>query len=118
MAERRPMGALEDQLIEYLWAVGDPVGANEIQLAAAPELAYTTVTTVLTRLCEKGRVERTLKGRSYVYAASATEAEHRAGFMSTTLAASGNRAEVLSRFVDTLREEDLLVLRDLLEGDA
>lgn len=118
MAQRRPMGALEDQVIEYLWAVGAPVPANEVHQSVGPELAYTTVTTVLTRLFEKGRVQRTLSGRSYEYAAVATEAEHRAGAMSTTLEGAGNRAEVLSRFVDALQSDDLAVLRDLLEDGA
>lgn len=76
MAQRRPMGALEDQVIEYLWAVGAPVAANEVHKAVGPELAYTTITTVLTRLWEKGRVQRTSTGRCYEYSAAATEAEH------------------------------------------
>lgn len=117
MPARRPMGALEDQLIEYLWAVDAPTSASLIHKSVAPELAYTSVTTVLTRLWEKGRVDRTAVGRSYVYAATATEAEHRAGAMSTTLEGSGNRSEVLSRFVDALDSTDLAVLRDLLRGE-
>lgn len=115
MAQRRPMGALEDQVIEYLWAVGAPVPANEVHKSVGPELGYTTITTVLTRLWEKGRVQRTLAGRSYEYSAAATEAEHRAGAMSTSLDAAGDRAEVLTRFVEALDPEDLAVLRELLE---
>jgi predicted transcriptional regulator len=114
MAARRPMGALEDGVIEYLWAIGAPTAATAVHSAVAPELAYTTVTTVLTRLCEKGRVDRTSAGRSYLYAAVVTEAEHRAGAMSTTLEGAGNRSEVLTHFVDVLDSEDLAVLRDLL----
>ncbi len=112
------MGALEDQVIAYLWAVGAPVPANEVHKAVGPELAYTTVTTVLSRLWEKGRVQRTLTGRSYEYSAAASEAEHRAGAMSTSLEGAGDRAEVLSRFVEALDSEDLALLRDLLgDGD-
>lgn len=117
MAARRPMGALEDQVIEYLWAVDAPTPASAVHKAVAPELAYTSITTVLTRLWEKGRVDRTSLGRSYVYTAAATEAEHRAGAMSNTLDGAGNRSEVLSRFVDTLDSDDLTVLRDLLGSD-
>ena len=116
MAVRRQMGALEDEVIEYLWAIGAPIAATAVHLGVAPELAYTTVTTVLTRLWEKGRVDRTPAGRSYLYAAVVTEAEHRAGAMSTTLEGAGNRPEVLSRFVQALDLEDLAVLRNLLEG--
>lgn len=116
MTARRPMGSLEDEVIEYLWAIGAPTAAAAVHAAVAPELAYTTVATVLTRLWEKGRVDRTTSGRSYLYAAVATEAEHRAGAMSTTLERAGNRSEVLSKFVEALDSEDLAVLRNLLGG--
>ena len=56
MSSRRPMGALEDHVMEYLWAVDAPATPREVHQAVAPELAYTTVTTVLTRLAAKGRV--------------------------------------------------------------
>lgn len=110
------MGALEDEVIAYLWTIGAPAAATAVHAAVAPELAYTTVTTVLTRLWEKGRVDRTPAGRSYLYATVATEAEHRARAMSTTLEAAGDRSDVLSRFVEALDSEDLAVLRDLLGG--
>ncbi len=113
---RRPMGALVEHVMEYLWAV-DTASAPEVHQAVAPDLAYTTVTTVLSRLWEKGRVERTRRGRSYVYSPVRSEAEHRADAMSTTLEAAADRAAVLSSFVEALHAKDLAVLRDLLDED-
>ena len=113
---RRPMGALEDHLMAYLWAV-EEAAAPEVHQAVAPDLAYTTVTTVLSRLWEKGRIERTRCGRSYVYSPVRTEAEHRADSMTTTLGAAADRAAVLSSFVDSLTTSDVNLLRDLL-GDG
>ena len=118
MKSRRPMGALEDQVMDYLWAVGDAASPNGVHKAVAPELAYTTVTTVLTRLWEKGRVERGRQGRSYVYSPVRSEAEHRADAMTTSLGAAGDRVAVLSNFVGALSDKDLAVLRDLLGEDA
>ena len=113
---RRPMGALEDHVMAYLWAV-EEAAAPEVHQAVAPDLAYTTVTTVLSRLWEKGRVERSRRGRSYVYSPVRSEAEHRADSMTTTLGAAADRAAVLSSFVDGLTPNDVEVLRDLLDQD-
>ena len=49
MTTRRPMGALEDHVMEYLWALGAPASPGDVHAAVAPELAYTTIMTVLTR---------------------------------------------------------------------
>lgn len=113
---RRPMGALEDHVMTYLWAV-ERAAAPEVHQAVAPDLAYTTVTTVLTRLWEKGRVDRNRRGRSFVYSPVRSEAEHRADSMTTTLGAAVDRAAVLSSFVDGLTASDVEVLRDLLDED-
>lgn len=118
MTSRRPMGALEDHVMEYLWTVDAAASPMEVHQAVAPELAYTTLSTVLTRLAAKGRVQRSRRGRSFVYAPVRSEAEHRADAMTTTLGAAADRAAVLSRFVDALDNKDVAMLRDLLGGDA
>ena len=115
-SSRRPMGALEDHVMAYLWTV-EEAAAPEVHQAIAPDLAYTTVTTVLSRLWDKGRVERTRRGRSYVYSPVRSEAEHRAETMTTTLGAAADRAAVLSSFVDALPANDVALLRDLLDED-
>lgn len=117
MSRRRPMGALEEHVMDYLWTVGVPASPGDVQKAVAPELAYTTVTTVLTRLAEKGRLERAPRGRSFVYSPVRSEADHRADAMRTTLGHAADRAAVLSSFVDTLDADDLDMLRHLVSGD-
>ncbi len=118
MSSRRPMGALEDHVMEYLWAVDAPATPREVHQAVAPELAYTTVTTVLTRLAAKGRVVRARRGRSFVYAPVRSEADHRADEMRTSLGDAADRGAVLSSFVDTLGTDDLDTLRLLLGEDG
>jgi len=114
MRSRRPMGALEDQVMEYLWSVAGPATPAEVHEVIAPELAYTTVMTVLTRLYEKGRVTRDRRGRAYAYVAVGSEADHVAEEMTTSLFDAGDRAAALSRFVDSLDSDDATVLRKLL----
>lgn len=53
MGERRAMGALEDEIMMYLWAIDGPATPADVHAAVAPELAYTTVMTILTRLWQK-----------------------------------------------------------------
>ena len=118
MSTRRPMGALEDHVMDYLWLVGAPASPAEVHAAVAPELAYTTVTTVLTRLWDKGRLERERRGRAFAYAPVRSEAEHRADAMRVNLSDAADRGAVLSSFVDALDPADLDVLRGLIgEGD-
>ena len=118
MSTRRPMGALEENVMEYLWLVGAPASPAEVHAAVAPELAYTTMTTVLTRLWEKSRLERKRRGRSFVYTPVRSEAEHRAEAMRLSLGDAADRGAVLSSFVDALDPADLDVLRELIgEGD-
>jgi predicted transcriptional regulator len=118
MSARRPGGALEDDVMEYLWALGAPASPRAVQSAVAPELAYTTLTTVLTRLWEKGRLDRDRRGRSFLYKPVRSEAEHRAAAMRNSLGHAADRGAVLSSFVDALDADDLDVLRNLVgEGD-
>ena len=118
MAERRQMGALEDEIMTYLWAVGQPVTPAQVHKAVAPELAYTTVMTILTRLWQKNRLTRERAGRAYEYLPVRTEAEDRAAAMQDTLADAGDRAAVLSSFVDALNAKDAMLLQKLLEQDG
>jgi len=109
------MGALEDEMMTYLWAISRPATTSEVREAVAPHLAYTTVMTILTRLWQKGRLARARVGRAFEYEPVRTEAEHRAAKMQGTLDDAGDRAAVLSNFVDALDPNDATVLKKLLE---
>lgn len=78
-AEEKFLGPLEAEVMIRLWkrrsaTVRDIVG----DLARTRELAYTTVMTIMFRLHEKGLLERTREGKTYVYRPALTRAEHRA----------------------------------------
>jgi predicted transcriptional regulator len=59
---------LEIQIMQVLWSEG-PGNVMHVQknLPSGTDLAYNTVQTMLNILHRKGRVRRTLKGRSYTY---------------------------------------------------
>ncbi|AXC10204.1 transcriptional repressor, CopY family [Acidisarcina polymorpha] len=59
---------LELQIMQVLWQNG-PSGVQQVQQSLAPinDLAYNTVQTMLNVLHRKGRVERRINGRAYVY---------------------------------------------------
>ena len=117
MGNKRPMGALEDEVMTYLWATAGPATAADVHEAVAPDLAYTTVMTVLSRLFAKGHLSREPKGRGFAYLPVATEAEHRAKLMQDTLNHSKDRDGVLSSFVGSLTARDLDELKRLLTDE-
>lgn len=114
MGTRRPVGGLEEEIMQYLWAADVESTPAEVHKVVCPELAYTTVMTVLSRLYEKGRLERGRRGRAYTYRPLRTEAESLAGSMQTTLSDAHDRPAVLSSFVESLDGSDLTILRKLL----
>lgn len=114
-ARRRARGQLEGEVLAALWAAGGPVTAAVVQ-AQVPSAAYTTVLTILTRLCDKAMVTRQRAGRSHVYAPVDDQAGHAAAGMHSLLDEGGDRAAVLARFVSDLSAEDEQLLEQLLHG--
>ncbi|MGK5681188.1 BlaI/MecI/CopY family transcriptional regulator [Actinoplanes sp. URMC 104] len=115
---RRPAGALETELLRVLTAAGGPLPPREVMGRLAFPLSYSTVVTVLTRMCEKGLLARYRDGRSYRYAPLTDVASVVARKMGSLLDAGTDRSTVLRRFVDELRPGDEELLRRLLGEDG
>ncbi|MFE6664687.1 BlaI/MecI/CopY family transcriptional regulator [Streptomyces sp. NPDC057697] len=116
--ERRPAGELESTILAALWAAGTPLTPGQVQGALGTELARTTVTTILSRLYEKGTVARTRAGRGFAYTPTEDEPGLTARRMHSELRKQEDRGTALARFVSQLTEEDERLLRDLLDGEA
>ena len=114
MADRRPMGSLETDVLRHLWSAVDPATPGQVNEALGSEVAYTTTMTVLTRLWQKGLVKRERQGRAYAYRAVVSEADSAAPRMRDALGRARTRDAVLSRFVDTLSARDAKALRRVL----
>ncbi|MFC0598450.1 BlaI/MecI/CopY family transcriptional regulator [Streptomyces palmae] len=115
-AGRRPSGELEASVLAALWAAGAPLTPAEVQRVLGQDLARTTVTTILTRLHEKGAVARTRQGRGYAYTPTQDSPGLRADRMRRELEKDEDRRTVLARFVSGLSEDDERLLRTLLDG--
>jgi predicted transcriptional regulator len=113
---RRPMGALESQVLAYLWEGQRPLTPRQVLDGIDLDLAYTTVLTILTRLWKKGLAEREQHGRVYAYRPKVDEADYVASAMRRELDRARDQAAVLSRFVGKLPKKDVRLLRELL-GD-
>jgi predicted transcriptional regulator len=115
--DRRPDGALEQEVLLQLWNLGRPSTPAEVLEALDEDLAYTTVMTVLTRLWEKRLVVRKRRGRAFEYEPVVSEAELTARRMHESLSASSDPRAALITFVDSLSSSQARALRSLL-GDA
>ena len=118
MPARRETGGLERQVLTVLWSSERPLTPAEILGELGVDLAYTTITTILVRLCGKGLVDRSPTGRAYAYAATVTDAELTARRMAGQLEHSGDRSAALAQFVQSLTKEEAAALRRLLAAAA
>jgi predicted transcriptional regulator len=118
MDERRPAGELEAAVMAALWAADTPLTPGQVQGELASRLARTTVTTILSRLYEKGIVDRVRQGRGYAYFPMQDAPGLTARRMHTELDRDTDRETVLARFVAQLDPGDEEVLRRLLESDG
>jgi len=63
---------LELKIMQVIWKRGNST-VSAVQTELRPPLAYTTVQTVLNILERKGKLQRELDGRAYVYSAKVSE---------------------------------------------
>ena len=70
----KQLGDLETDIMSVVWEKGR-VTVQDVKDALEPRrsLAYTTVMTVLSRLAEKGILERRKDGRAYIYTPSSSQ---------------------------------------------
>jgi predicted transcriptional regulator len=116
---RRPAGALEAEILALLRAAGTPLSPGQVRerLAAADELSYSTVVTILSRLHAKGLLSRQRDGRAFAYAV-VDEASLAASRMNQALQVGHDHDAVLTRFVSGLSGRDAGLLRRLLGADS
>jgi predicted transcriptional regulator len=116
-APRRGAGELEAEVLTMLWAAGEPLTPTRLHAGIGRDLAYNTVHTILTRLCDKGLVRRTMQDGRPAYAPAQQAAEWSAAQMRAVLDRGPDRGAILQHFVTSLSESEERVLRGLLGGD-
>lgn len=105
--------------MEVLWRRRGWLSAPKVHefLAAERDLAYTTVSTVLIRLWNKGLLERHRDGRAQAYRTLMSREEFAAARMADVLVRIEDRPGVLSCFLDSLPPAERAQLRRLLLDD-
>lgn len=73
----KALGSLEAEIMELIWAERKPTTVAEVheRLVCRRPVAYTTVMTVMTRLADKGLLNRVRSGMAYVYTPAMTKQE-------------------------------------------
>ncbi len=98
------LGELETDIMNVVWEKGQAT-VQDVKDALEPRraLAYTTVMTVMTRLAEKGVVERHKEGRAYYYTPVASQ-EKVAGSLLHSLVKrlyAGATAKAIAQLLET-----------------
>jgi len=113
---RRAPGALEAEVMGVLWQAPpeERLMPADVQARLHGDLAYNTVQTILTRLHEKGLVDRSKAGRGHAYRAVRDAATTAAAQMSAALDGQRDRASVLQQFAASLDPRDTALLLEIL----
>ena len=113
-------GQLERAVLQVLWDAPAPAAARDVLAGLArrdpaqPELAVTTVLTVLDRLRRKGLVRRERSGRAHLYQASVSREAYVADLMVEALGQAPDRSAALTRFLGGVDPADTDHLRRAL----
>lgn len=114
--KRLGRGELENQVLDVVWGAPGAVTPRQVheQLSTTRELAYTTVMTILVRLCKKGLLEREPAGRAFAYRPRISREERAAARMSDALTSAGDPSLALTHFVDSLSPDQVDELRKVV----
>jgi len=115
-----PLTPLELEIMKVLWASG-PASVQTVQERLAPgrTLAYNTVQTMLNVLHRKGKVQREIQGRAYLYEPVVSRAQASMQAVSDLVSRmfDGSAEGLVMSLVETrqLTPEKLAELSELLE---
>jgi len=117
---RKILGDLETDVMEAIWARGRAT-VHDVQkwlTAADRELAYTTVMTVMSRLADKGLLEKRKDGAAYVYVPAASKEEFTRRTVGTVLSEllDDFTAPAMSQFVEFMGEQDEAAIEALAKA--
>jgi predicted transcriptional regulator len=115
--QRREAGELESEVLAALWAAARPLTPAQVLDELDGSLAYTTVMTTLSRLHEKGLLDRRRAGRGYAYSPNVREADLAARRFRALLDRGHRPDAVLQGFISELTADEERLLRALLDGD-
>jgi len=113
---RRADGELETDVLRALWNLDRPASPADVIDEMETDLAYTSIATILGRLCDKGLATRKRAGRAYQYAASSSEADLTVQRLRSILDSATDRQSALAGFAETLDPDDAAQLAAILNN--
>lgn len=110
------LGELEFAIMDFIWKRAKPITVPDVHehLLKDRKLAYTSTMTVMSRLFEKGLLDRSEDRRPYTYWAAVGRDDYSADLMVQVLAQLGDRKAALARFVERIGSRDARLLADLV----
>lgn len=116
MSSKRKQGELEAEILGCLWDRPEGLTSQQIlALLGDDDLAITTVLTVLSRLSDKGLVEREqASGRTFLFKAAQSREQHTASMLLAAVEGSENPALVFSHFTSQLSKAQIESLKKAL----
>ncbi len=113
---RRADGELETDVMRALWHLDRPASPSDVIDEMSTDLAYTSIATILGRLCDKGLATRKRAGRAYEYEATSSEADLTAKRLRSILDSTSDRQSALAGFAEALDPADAAQLAAILNG--
>ena len=104
--------------MDFVWKVSDSEVTVRDVSDQFPDYAYTTIATVLDRLCKKGVLVGHLIGNTRHFASTGSRGAHTAVLMHEALMADRDPDVALRRFVGNLTTSQVGVLRKALDDEA
>jgi predicted transcriptional regulator len=113
----KPLGPLETRVLQSLWSRGGPASVRDLQ-PDFPDIAYTTLMTTLDRLHRKTVLNRTKRGRAFLYEPQLCRADYESARAVDALRVALNAREtalrpLMSFFVDAVSARDQHTLDEL-----
>lgn len=112
----RNLGDLEHEIMNSLWDADSSMSVRDVMTQLTNQsLAYTTVMTVVNRLCDKGLVTRERSGRAYLYTPVNTRESVTSQLMNDALDRTGSdRTAALVHFARGVSPDEATAMREAL----
>lgn len=116
MGYKKVLGDLEAEVMKIVWQF-DRASVRDVyeHLRLEKNLAYTTVMTIMSRLADKGLLQKEAQGNAYIYSPTISESEFAQRVVSEVLDGLFDEFSepALSHMVDRLSSEDDVKLAQL-----
>lgn len=107
----------EEELMFYIWQLGDVVIADLLSKFPEPKPNYNTISTIVKILERKGYLSHTLKGKNHLYSTLVTKEEYSQVLVSNVISNYfGNDKSKLETYLKTSYEKNSKSFKDFVDS--